>query len=217
MRLQKLGHACVRLTKEGVTLVLDPGSLTEPEAVEGSAAVLVTHEHFDHLNEDRLSAALEANPEVEIWTNSAVADQLADIGRVFRGRVHTVGHGDSFEAAGFDVQVYGERHAVIHPDIPVVANVGFLVDGEVFHPGDAFTVPDTSVATLLLPSNAPWLKASEMIDYAREVRPRRAYSIHDGLLNEHGLGLVDGFFTRLSGDLDAECRRLTPGESVELG
>ena len=212
MRLQKRGHACVRLEKAGATLVIDPGTLTEPGVLAGADAVLITHEHVDHLDEALLGETVEANPQLEIWTNRAVADRLVRLG----GRVHAVGAGDAVTIAGFDVHVYGERHAVIHPDLPVVANVGFLVDGDVFHPGDAFTVPDTPVATLLVPTNAPWMKVAEMIDYVREVRPLRAYSVHDGLLNEHGLGLVDNFLALLAGETKADCRRLVPGESVDL-
>ncbi len=113
--------------------------------------MLVTHEHADHFDEGRLRAALEANPAAEIWTLRSVAERIS---AAFR-RVHTVGHGDAFTAAGFDVQVHGELHAVIHPDIPRITNVGYLVDGSVFHPGDALTVPDHPVDTLLLPVMAP--------------------------------------------------------------
>lgn len=95
---------------------------------------------------------LEANPAAEIWTLRSVAGQLS---AAFPGRVHTVGNGDAFSAAGFDVTVHGELHAVIHPDIPRITNVGFLVDGSVFHPGDALTVPERPVDTLLLPVMAP--------------------------------------------------------------
>jgi len=213
MRLQKRGHACVRLEKDGATLVIDPGSLTEPGVLDGADAVLITHEHMDHLDEALLNRTAEANPRLEIWTNRPVADQLGGLG----GRVHAVGAGDAVTVAGFDVHAYGEHHAVIHPDFPVVANVGFLVDGEVFHPGDAFTVPDTPITTLLVPTNAPWMKVSEMIDYVREIRPSRAYSVHDGLLNDFGLGLVDGLLARLADELKVDCRRLVPGEAVDLG
>ena len=152
MRLTKLGHACVRLEKDGRTLVLDPGAFTEPEALDGADAVLITHEHFDHFEEGRLRAAAEANPGLRIWTNGAVADQLTGLGE---GRVRRVGHGDTFTAEGFEVEVHGEWHAQIHPEIPLVGNVGFLVDGQVFHPGDALTVPEREVDTLLLPVHAP--------------------------------------------------------------
>lgn len=212
MRLTKMGHACVRLEKDGAVLAVDPGSLTELDATRGAHGVLITHEHPDHFEVDRLAAAVEQNAGLEIWTNPSVQRTLADAGV----RARAVGRGEAFSVAGFEVGVYGESHAVIHPDLPVVANIGFLVDGEVFHPGDQFTVPDVPVSTLLLPTNGPWLKTAEMIDYVREVRPRHAYSVHDGLLNSHGLGLVDNFLGGLSRELDADVRRLEPGASVDL-
>lgn len=212
MRLTKMGHACVRLEKDERTLVLDPGSLTEPEALEGANAVLITHEHPDHVAGEHLATAAEASPGLEIWTTAGVAEQLEGI----RAKVHTVGAGESFDAAGFDVRVYGELHAMVNPAWPRVANVGFLVDGAIFHPGDAYTLPDADVETLLLPTNGPWMKATELLDFVREVGPRRAYSVHDGFLNDAGLKLVDGLLGYLAEDRDADIRRLPPGGSVDL-
>ncbi len=184
MRLTKLGHACVRLEKDGVSLVIDPGVWSGPSALTGATALLVTHEHPDHLDADAVRAALAADPGLQLWTNASVAAQLADL----EGRVHVVSHGDAFTAAGFAIHVYGQEHALIHRDIPVVRNTGFAVDGEVFHPGDALTVPEDRIPTLLLPANAPWLKAGEMIDYAREVAPRRAYAELDAGLEPDAAG-----------------------------
>lgn len=209
MRLTKLGHACVRLEKDGATLVIDPGVWSQAaEALRGASAVLVTHEHPDHLDAGALRVALAGDADLELAANESVAGQFAEFG----GRVHTVAHGDTFTAAGFDVHVYGRDHALVHRDIPVIANTGFAVDGEVFHPGDALTVPEERVPTLLLPVSAPWLKASEMIDYARQVAPRRAYAIHDGMLNANGVGLVENLL-RLTGDAST---RLEPGTTVDL-
>ena len=50
MRLTKLGHACVRLDKDGAVLVIDPGAVSDPGALAGANAVLITHEHFDHID-----------------------------------------------------------------------------------------------------------------------------------------------------------------------
>ncbi|GGO59965.1 MBL fold metallo-hydrolase [Streptomyces lasiicapitis] len=210
IKLTKKSHACVRLEKDGRLLVIDPGGFSEDDAAAGADAVLVTHEHPDHFDEDRLRAALEANPAAEIWTLASVADQIS---AAFPGRVHTVGHGDTFTAAGFDVQVHGELHAVIHPDLPRVTNVGYLVDGAVFHPGDAFTVPEQPVDTLMVPVMAPWNKIAEVIEYVREVKPRRAYDIHDALLTDLARPIYDGHIGRLGG---TEHVRLTPGESADL-
>ncbi|MGW1591733.1 MBL fold metallo-hydrolase [Streptomyces sp. NPDC002386] len=211
MRLTKKTHACVRLEKDGRALVIDPGGFSEQDAAAGADAILVTHEHPDHFDESRLRAALEARPGAEIWTLKSVADRLS---AAWPGRVHTVGHGDTFTAAGFDVQVHGELHAVIHPDIPRVTNVGYLIDGgRVFHPGDALTVPGQPVETLMVPVMAPWNKISEVIDYIREVGPRRALDVHDALLADLARPIYDGHIGRLGG---TDHQRLAPGASAEL-
>lgn len=215
MELMKKGHACVRLTKDGRTLVIDPGAFSEDDAALGADVLLVTHEHPDHFDPPRLRAAMEANPAAQIWTLRSVAGQLTG---AFPGRVHTVGHGDAFSAAGFEVEVHGELHAVIHPDMPRITNVGYVVDGSVFHPGDALTVPGRPVDTLLLPVHAPWSKVSEVIDYLREVRPRQAYDVHDGLLSAN----AHGVYGRMLGPDGpgvggAEHHRLDPGDSVVVG
>ncbi|MFE9662500.1 MBL fold metallo-hydrolase [Streptomyces sp. NPDC005955] len=210
MKLTKQTHSCVRLDKDGQRLVIDPGGFTEADAAVGATAILVTHEHPDHFSEEHLRAALDADPATTVWTLRSVADQLA---AAYPGRIRTVGHGDAFTAAGFDVQVHGEWHAVIHPDIPRVTNIGFLVDGALFHPGDALTVPDRPVDTLMLPVHAPWNKISEVIDYVREVGPRRAYDVHDALLTELAHPIYDRQIGALGG---AEHLRLAPGGTVEL-
>lgn len=212
MELIKHGHACVVLSDGDRRLVIDPGAFSDAAALEGADAVLLTHEHFDHFEPERLRAALDADPALEVWTNSSVAGQLEGLG----SRVHVVGHGDTFTAAGFDVHVHGELHAVIHPDIPRIPNIGFLVDGQVFHPGDAFTVPEEPVATLLLPVHAPWSKTAEVIDYVRAVDADQAYGVHDGLLNDTGLGFLTGILGENGPGTPTPYSRLTPGESAEI-
>ncbi|PNE38297.1 MULTISPECIES: MBL fold metallo-hydrolase [Streptomyces] len=212
MELTKKTHACVRIEKDGRTLVIDPGAFSEEDAAVGADAILVTHEHLDHFDEGRLRRAMEAEPAAEIWTLASVADQIS---AAFPGRVHTVGEGDAFTAAGFEVEVYGQLHAVIHPDIPRITNVGFLLDGTVFHPGDALTVPEgRAVDTLLLPVHAPWNKVAEIIDYLRAVAPRRAIDIHDSLLQDHARPVYDGMIDKLGG---TDHGRLTPGAHIVVG
>lgn len=209
MQLTKQGHSCIRLDKGGPVLVIDPGVFTEASAVENVAAVLITHEHSDHFNEPHVRAAMEANPGAEVWTLDSVASQLS---AAYPGRVHTVGHGDTFSAAGFEIQVHGELHALIHPDIPRITNVGYLVDGAVFHPGDALTVPEQPVETLLLPINAPWCKVSETADYVREVRPKHVVDIHDAMISDIGVTVYGGVLGMLT---DTDRQHLVPGEVQE--
>lgn len=210
--LNKFGHACVRIDKEERNLLIDPGVFTDPSALNGATAVLITHEHADHFAEGPLRAAADANPALEVWTNKAVADQLGGLG----DRVHVVGHGDAFTVEGFDVRVHGTWHAEIHPDIPRITNIGFLVDGKVFHPGDALTVPEEEVDTLMLPVHAPWSRIGQLIDWVREVHPRQTYAIHDGLLNDIGLGLVDRLLGEGGPGTSANYGRIRVGDSVTL-
>jgi glyoxylase-like metal-dependent hydrolase (beta-lactamase superfamily II) len=212
VQLTKHGHACVVLSDGDRRLVVDPGSFTGDDAWTGASALLVTHEHADHFVPEKVRAALDADPALEVWTNSSVAAQLEGLG----SRVHVVGAGDTFTAAGFDVSVHGEWHAVIHPDVPRVRNVGFLVEGTVFHPGDALTVPDVTVPTLLLPAHAPWSKLGELIDYLREVRAERAFAVHDALLSDLGLGGVARLLGSGGPGQPTPYARLAPGESVPL-
>ncbi|MCU7825381.1 MBL fold metallo-hydrolase [Kitasatospora sp. DSM 101779] len=213
MRLTKFGHACVRIEHQGTTVVIDPGAFTEADATLGADAVLITHEHMDHFAEGRLRAAVEARPGLRIWANGAVAAKLEGIGT----RVTVVGEGDAFDIDGLGVSVHGEWHAVIHPDIPRVGNIGFLLDGRLFHPGDALTVPPHPVDTLLLPIAGPWAKVSELIDYVREAGPGRALAIHEAVLSEVGQ-MVHG---RLLGEggpgAGAPFAQLAAGEQLDLG
>ena len=213
MRLRKLGHSCIRLEEAGKTLVIDPGSFSAPDALEGADAVLITHEHVDHVVVDAIRTAAKRTPDLHIWTNSSVADMLAGDGL----HVDSVGSGDRFRAVdAFDVVVIGEWHAVIHPDVPRVRNITFLVDSLVFHPGDSFTLPEQPVETLLLPVYAPWCKIAEVIDFARAVKPRLALPIHDALLSEAGLALVDRLLGPQGPGIGAEYRRLGANEALDV-
>jgi L-ascorbate metabolism protein UlaG (beta-lactamase superfamily) len=209
MRIVKYTHACVRLESGDRALVIDPGSFSEEEPLDGAEAVLITHEHVDHLD----TAKLARHPDLRIWTNAAVADLLTDVDPE---RVEVVAAGSAFTAAGFEVEVYGERHEVIHPDLPDVPNVGFLVDGSFFHPGDAFTVLDRPIQTLLVPISAPWLRGRDSVDYIRAVKPGLALAAHDGLLNDIGLDVQSGLVERLSAAAGIEYRRLDPGTALDL-
>jgi L-ascorbate metabolism protein UlaG (beta-lactamase superfamily) len=209
MRVTKFSHSCVRVARDGAVLVIDPGGFSERAALNDVDAILITHEHADHLDVDKLADALDKRPEAKVYTHAEVAAKLGAL----NGVVHTVSAGETFSAAGFQVQAYGGWHAVIHPDIPVVPNLGFVVEGRLYHPGDSFDVPmDVDVESLFVPVSAPWLKASEAIDFVRSVAPRRAYALHDALYNDNGLGLVDRLLGQFSG---TEYSRLVPGETVD--
>jgi L-ascorbate metabolism protein UlaG (beta-lactamase superfamily) len=213
MQLTKFTHACVRLDDGARSLVIDPGAFSElDEALDGASAVLVTHEHLDHIDVERLRAAAQRDSRLRIWGPAPVAAALGELGE----QVAAVAAGDSFNAGGFAVRTFGGQHALIHPLIPIVANVGYLVDGAVYHPGDSFVVPDAAVQTLLVPTSAPWSKTSEMIDFAVSVRAPRAFQIHDGIATPMWADLVEGHLQRIAGPFGVEFTHLDPRQTVSI-
>ncbi|MEO8283515.1 MAG: MBL fold metallo-hydrolase, partial [Pseudarthrobacter sp.] len=211
-------HACIRLEKDGKVLVLDPGTFSETaEALDGAHAVLITHEHPDHVDVPAVTRVLGTAAGLAVFAPAGVAATLREEAPQAADRIHTVEPGSTFDAAGFDVRSFGGQHALIHPQIPLVANIGYLVDGNVYHPGDSFIIPDgLSVQTLLVPIHAPWSKAAEVVDFVISVRAPQAFQIHDGLLNETGLKMVEGHVARLGGKYGTTFRHLAPRESVEV-
>lgn len=214
MRLTKYTHSCIRLDDGSRALVIDPGTFSETQlALRGVHAVLVTHEHADHLDAPALLAAAQADPSLQVWAPTSVASALAELG----DRFTPVGAGESFTAGGFEVRAFGGLHALIHPLIaPPVANVGYLVEGAVYHPGDSFTVPPVPVDTLLIPIHAPWSKVSEVIDFTAAVRAPRAFQIHDAYLSDVGGALVDRLVGTVGATYGTTYTRLAPTESVDL-
>lgn len=179
MRLTKFGHACVLIEDAGARVLIDPGTYSPGfETLTGLTGVLITHEHADHVDPDRIGALLAANPDAVVHADQGSVDLLA--GLDIEATLATAG--DRFDDVGTPVDVFGALHAVIHPDLPTFTNVGYLVSGRFFHPGDAFTVPGVPVDVLGLPIGAPWLKVSEAVDYLRAVAPRIAIPIHEAVL-----------------------------------
>lgn len=212
MRVTKFGHACVRVEHDGVVLVLDPGSFTEPEAVEGADVVLVTHEHPDHLFPDNLRRT-----DAPVVTIEAVAARVREDAPDVAERLRVVTPGASLDL-GVPVRVVGERHAVIHPEFPRFDNSGYLLDlggTTLFHPGDALTVPETGVDLLCLPISAPWLKVSEALDFARAVGAPRNLAVHDRIYTDVAQQMFDTHFARLIGG-DQELTRLADGADWDL-
>ncbi|MFE1322382.1 MBL fold metallo-hydrolase [Kitasatospora phosalacinea] len=214
MRLTKHAHACVVLTEDDTRIAVDPGTFTPDAAqvVAGAAAVLITHEHFDHFDEEVIAAALEARPELRVYGPESVVGRWT---AARRGQVTAVAAGDAFTVAGVEVTVHGTLHAPIHRDVPRVANVGYLVGGRVYHPGDAYCVPDAPVGTLLLPAAGPWTRTGDAVDYVREVAPGRLVQIHEAMLSEIGQWSMA---TLLSPAMltDVPLEIVPPGDTVEV-
>lgn len=210
MELTKYEHACFVVEKDGKSIVVDPGELTTDFTMPGDVvAVIVTHEHRDHLDTDRLSAIAEAFPKVVIIGPPDVTAKLKGF------ETRSVHGGDNFTIDGIELEFYGDKHAAIHPSWPLAQNVGVMIDERVYYPGDSFTIPEKSVDTLALPIGAPWLKVSEVVDFMVAISPRFAFPTHDAVLSADGQGFVDGTVAKFAEAADIDYRRID-GETIEI-
>jgi L-ascorbate metabolism protein UlaG (beta-lactamase superfamily) len=198
MLVTKYTHSCVRLELGEAVLVIDPGTWSEPHALDGCDAVLLTHEHSDHVDVLRL-AGLGA---------PVFAPAGADLPGL---EVSSVQPGERFTAAGIPVLAVGGWHATVIPDAQSCVNLGYIVADQIYHPGDALHVPDQQVETLLVPMQASWLKTAEAIDFVRAVKPERAFGIHDAQINERGRGSINGWLAASAG---YGYRWLSPGQQA---
>ncbi|GIE27770.1 MBL fold metallo-hydrolase [Actinoplanes italicus] len=210
MRVTKFTHSCLRVEGAGV-LVVDPGEFSEASALDGADAVLITHEHFDHVDVAAVTAAVARRPELRIFAHEAVTALLGEVA----GATTAVEQGQEFEAAGYRVRAFGGQHAIIHPYVPVFANLGFLIDdggSNLYHPGDSFVAPDVEVQTLFVPLNAPWATIAESLEFVRGVRPERAFALHDGLVNERGAAVYGKHLESFS---ETRFQQVAPGSVLD--
>lgn len=212
MRISKLEHAAFIVEEGRHTLVVDPGSLTTPiTGVHGVQAIVITHEHADHWTPAQLQRLTEANPAARIFGPAGVAAAAVDFA------VETVAAGDIVDVGVFRLQFFGGDHALIHSSIPIVDNLGVLINDRVYTPGDSFTIPDgVSVDTLAAPASAPWMKIAEVMDYITAVAPKRAFPTHDGLLSAAGLSVTNDRIAAVTRAAGGEYYPLTAGEWLDV-
>ncbi|WP_068428233.1 MBL fold metallo-hydrolase [Piscicoccus intestinalis] len=208
MRLTSFGHSCLLVEVADLRVLLDPGTFSSGfEQLRDLDAVLVTHQHPDHCDPDRFAPLVEANPGARVLLETQTADQLRDGG--LRRDVETLTSGTdvTLESRGsaLTVSPVGQRHAIIHADIPRIDNTGVVLraDGEpsFFHPGDALDAEPGDVDLLGVPLNAPWCAMKETIEFVRRIGAPRFVPIHDGLLAENGRELYLRQVTNLSGEV----------------
>ena len=187
MKLTKFEHACLVLEKEGATLVVDPGGFSHdfiiPKRVD---AIIITHEHADHLDPALVEKILKAHPRATIIAHESITSKYAD------SPTQAVTPGQVYPVGPFRLQFFGGTHAPIDESMPVPPNLGVLIDDSFYYPGDSFTVPEgVKVDTLALPVAAPWLKFDMTARYLAEVMPRFAFPTHDQILSQDGQQMVD--------------------------
>jgi L-ascorbate metabolism protein UlaG (beta-lactamase superfamily) len=219
MQLTHLGHACLLVETDGTRILFDPGVFSHGfEELTDLDAIVITHQHTDHVDVERLPVLLEANDGAQLLVEPETCADLRAAG-IEATAFHT---GDEADVAGVPLRAIGSQHAVIHPDIPRVGNVGVLVgtsisdggSGLLLHPGDSYDAAP-AVDVLALPLWAPWSKVAEMVEFMRAVSPPIAVPIHENPLLPAGRAIYLHHATNLAPE-GTQIRDIAGAGPVEL-
>ncbi len=182
MKITKFGHCCLLIEENGLRILTDPGSYsTGQENVKNIDVILITHEHQDHLHIPSLKMCINNNPKVKIYTNKGVG-KLLDIENIKYGLLED---GQTIKIKGISIEGFGHDHAPLYKVTPCI-NTGYCIANRLFYPGDALHKPPKKVEILALPVAGPWLKLSEAIEYALDIKPKMAFPVHEGILKQPG-------------------------------
>ncbi|MGW4117143.1 MBL fold metallo-hydrolase [Nocardia sp. NPDC004711] len=214
MHIAHFGHSCILVELNGSKILFDPGNFSHGfEGLTGLDAIAVTHQHPDHICPHRIEALIEANPQARLLSDPQTA--------LLRGEPWEPVHAGNILEVG-DVQITGGggRHAVIHPEIPVIDNTVFQLGtpedpAQLVHPGDSLWVPPTPVGVLAIPAVAPWMRISEAVDYLRAVNPRVAFPIHYGIIAPEAQGIYFGRLNEMS-PANTEFKIIEPEDHAEF-
>lgn len=204
-------HACLVIEKENQQIVVDPGVWsTDFVAPKNVAAVVITHEHPDHFDPEKLAAIFDKNPTSVLIAHETITQKMPDHSS------QAVVAGKTIDIGGFTLRFTGGEHATIHTSYPTAVNLGVMIDETLYYPGDSFAPPESAVHTLALPVSAPWMRFAEAMDFMIAVAPERAFPTHDAILSETGKALADRMFNQVAEQNNLRYDRLILGQSTEL-
>lgn len=178
MKITKFGHACLLIEEGNARILIDPGSYSNDVSAENLDAILITHNHQDHLDPALIKTLLAKSPDAQVITVTEAGKNLEEA-----GIAHSIIEDESaVDVSGVSIQSFGKQHSFIYGDMPQCQNTGFMIANRFYYPGDSFHIPAASVEILALPVAGPWMKLAECIDYAKAVQPKVVIPVHDGFI-----------------------------------
>lgn len=203
MKITKFEHACLAVEQNGQSLIVDPGVwTTNLEVPAGVVAIVITHNHQDHLDKSLLKQIVEKNPEAVVVAHEDLLPELAGF------NTKPVVPNEKITVGEFSLEFFGGKHATIRADWPAIANLGVLINDSLYYPGDSFVAPGRAVTILAVPVAAPWLKFSEVADFLAAVRPQTVFPTHDAILSQSGKDLLDTMTKNVADNIGATYRRI---------
>lgn len=212
MKITKIFHSCVLIEKGKTKILIDPGTwvfgekIAKPSDFADVSAVLVTHEHPDHLDIKSLSEILKDGADVISNRSVSIKIKKANLNSKI------LGYGEHVKIGDISIEGIQSPHGT-NP-IPMPENMGFLIQKNIFHPGDSLKVSNLKdVQVYIAPITAPWATLNTVVESTKKLAPKTVIPVHDGFM-KYPFAL--DLFTKVITDSGIEVKARKPGEYITL-
>ena len=195
-----LVHASIRIQYDGKEIEVDPVTKLGNKTIDYASMpkadyLLVTHEHFDHFNQDAIK--LLSGENTRFITNQRCADMFGSGEVMKNGDMLQITDGFTIEAV--PAYNYTEGHTQFHPK---GRDNGYIltIDGlRIYIAGDTEDIPEMSaikdIDIAFLPCNLPYtMTPDQLVKAAKIIKPKVVFPYHYGQTD------VSGLPERLKGD-----------------
>jgi L-ascorbate metabolism protein UlaG (beta-lactamase superfamily) len=184
LQITFLGHGSLLFTFNGQNIYIDPfGEIADYSKLPKAGVVLITHEHFDHLDLKALA---------KVQTDQTVVVLTPLCAKQVQGGI-VMHNGDQRSVGGIQIEAVA-AYNIVHkrqdgkPFHPQGDGNGYILtfgDQRVYVAGDTENIPEMkglqNIACAFLPMNLPYTMTPEMVaEAARAFRPRLLYPYHFG-------------------------------------
>jgi L-ascorbate metabolism protein UlaG (beta-lactamase superfamily) len=184
LQITFLGHGSLFFTFNGKYYYVDPfGKVADYSKLPKADVVVITHDHFDHLDPQALASIRTSQTEI-VLTEDSVKQAKGGI---------VMHNGDQRSVGGIHIEAV-PAYNLVHtrpdgqPFHPRGAGNGYILtfgDQRVYVAGDTENIPEMktlqNIACAFLPMNLPYTMTPEMVaEAAKAFRPRILYPYHFG-------------------------------------
>ena len=221
MRVRKFLHSCLLVEKGEDRILFDPGKFSfaddgpKPADFTGLNAIVITHSHPDHMDDEAIKRLVEQNRDATVFGNAGIVRALGE-----KGLMVELFESGSKQIGEFKVDAYEARHEkIVSGQIP--PNTAYVVDDRLLNPGDSYAFSlDALIGkfnVLALPTMAPWTNELETLGFASRMNAKRVIPIHDGYVKDFFLRMRYENWENVFGAREVRFERLErPGDEVEV-
>lgn len=173
MNIEWIGHATFRIRHKGMMIYFDPYILDK--SPEKADIILVTHEHFDHCDNEKIQQIIK--PDSVIIANANSAKKLS-------GNIKIIEEGKDAKERGVSVKAVS-AYNIGKQYHPRGLGIGFIIDlggTRIYHAGDTDLIPEMTnykCDIALLPIGGTYtMNEKEAADAAISIQPKIVVPMH---------------------------------------